>query len=80
MLTVSTAGLSTGTYDVNGIAELLGCSSRHVRRMADSGAMPRPIHLGRLVRWRKADVDQWLAAGCPSCRPSTKARTPTRRC
>ena len=58
----------TVTYSVDGIAELLGCSPRHVRRMADSGAMPRPIHLGRLVRWRKADVDQWLASGCPSCR------------
>ena len=56
--------------DVDAIAELLGCSSRHVRRLADSGAMPRPIHIGRLVRWRKADVDAWLAAGCPNCRPS----------
>lgn len=65
---INDAGLSTGTYDVDAIADLLGCSSRHVRRMADGGAMPRPIHLGRLVRWRKADVDAWLAAGCPSCR------------
>ena len=74
MLTVSTAGPSTGTYTVDGIADLLDCSPRHIRRMADSGAMPRPIHIGRLVRWRRADVDQWLAAGCPSCRPATKAR------
>ena len=74
MPAVSHAGISPGTYDVDAIAELLGCSSRHVRRMADSGAMPLPIHLGQLVRWRKADVDQWLAAGCPSCRPAKKAR------
>ena len=60
--------------DVRAVAAMLGCSPRHVRRMADSGAMPRPIHLGRLVRWRKADVDQWLANGCPSCRPAKKAR------
>ena len=72
MLTVPNAGLSTGMIDVDAVAELLGCSPRHVRRMADSGAMPRPIHLGRLVRWRKADVDQWLAAGCPACRPAPK--------
>ena len=68
MPTLLTAEPMTGTYAVDAVAELLGCSSRHVRRMADSGAMPRPIHLGRLVRWRKADVDAWLAAGCPSCR------------
>jgi excisionase family DNA binding protein len=74
MLKVSAADPSTGTYDVDAIAELLGCSTRHVRRMADSGAAPRPLHIGRLIRWRKADIDGWLAAGCPSCRPASKAR------
>lgn len=65
----SFASPSTGTYDVGDIAALLKASSRHVRRLADSARMPRPIHVGRLVRWRKSDVDQWIAAGCPSCRP-----------
>ncbi len=74
MPVVSAAGFSTGTYDVGDIATLLKASSRHVRRLADAGAMPRPLHLGRLVRWRRADVDQWLAAGCPPCRPAPKAR------
>lgn len=73
-MTLSTAGLSIGTYDVGDVATLLKSSNRHVRRLADSGRMPRPIHIGRLVRWRKADIDQWLGAGCPSFRPSPKAR------
>ena len=60
-----------GTYDVDDIAALLNCSSRHVRRMGDSGAMPRPLHIGRLVRWRKSDIDGWLADGCPNCRRAT---------
>ena len=80
MLTVPNAGLSTGMIDVDAVAELLGCSPRHVRRMADSGAMPRPVHLGRLVRFRlrtgnpMTGVLDWIAAGCPSCRLATKAR------
>ncbi len=75
MTTVPAAGPSTGTYTVGDVAELLGCSTRHVRRLADAGRMPRPLStIGRLVRWRRADVDQWLAAGCPSCRPASKAR------
>jgi len=56
--------------DVKGVAELLGgCSPRHVRRLADSGRMPRPIRLGRLVRWSRAELICWLDGGCQSVRP-----------
>ena len=54
--------------DVRAIAMILGCSSRHVYRMSDSGAMPRPVRLSVLVRWRKTDIERWIADGCPSCR------------
>jgi len=64
---------SAALLDVASVAALLAVSARSVRRMADSGAMPRPLKLGSLIRWRKADVDAWLAAGCPSCRPGRGA-------
>jgi excisionase family DNA binding protein len=54
--------------DVRAVAHLLGCSVRHVYRMADSGQMPRPVKLGALVRWRRSDLDAWLAAGCKPSR------------
>jgi len=61
--------------DVRAVAALLGgCSVRHVYRMADAGRMPRPIKLGALVRWRRAELLDWLAAGCPPVR-SAKATT-----
>jgi excisionase family DNA binding protein len=52
--------------DVRAVAVLLDCSSRHVYRLADAGRMPAPVRVGALVRWRRADLDSWLAAGCPS--------------
>lgn len=53
--------------DVRGVAALLGeCSTRHIYRLADSGRMPRPIKLGNLVRWRRTELEAWIAAGCPS--------------
>lgn len=54
--------------DVQGVATMLGCSTRHVYRLSDAGRMPRPLRLGSLVRWRRSDLDDWLAAGAPSCR------------
>lgn len=51
---------------VEGVAELLACSTRHVRRMADRGAMPQPVKIGTLVRWNRQQLDEWIRAGCPS--------------
>lgn len=50
--------------DVQAVAALLDCSTRHIRRLADSGRMPQPIKLGTLLRWRRTDLDAWLADGC----------------
>jgi excisionase family DNA binding protein len=52
--------------DVHSVAKLLGCSSRHVRRLADAGKMPRPVNLGALVRWNRQEIEDWIAQGCPA--------------
>lgn len=56
---------------VRQVASLLGgCSTRHVRRLYDSGRMPRPIKLGNLLRWRKREVLAWIENGCEPLRPA----------
>lgn len=52
------------------VARLLGCSPRHVWRLADSDRMPRPVKLGAASRWRRAELLRWLDAGCPATRGS----------
>lgn len=48
---------------VRDVAELLGCTTRTIWRLAASGQFPRPVRLTpRLPRWRRADVDAHLAA------------------
>lgn len=56
--------------DVRAVAALLDCSPRHVYRMADAGQLPAPVRLGALVRWRRQDLDAWLADGCRPVRRS----------
>lgn len=51
--------------DVGDVARLLSCSERHVYRLSQSRRMPEPVKLGALIRWKRADVETWLAAGCP---------------
>ena len=60
--------------DVRAVAALLGgCSTRHVYRLADAGKMPRPLKLGQLVRWRRAELLRWLGEGCPPVRSTRGA-------
>lgn len=59
--------------DVQAVAALLDCSARHVRRLADAGRMPAPLRVGSLLRWRRIDLDAWLAEGCPSVRTAGRA-------
>lgn len=54
--------------DVQAVAALLSCSTRHVYRLADAGRMPPPVKLGALVRWKIQSLEEWLAEGCPSSR------------
>jgi excisionase family DNA binding protein len=59
--------------DVRAVAGVLGCSARHVYRLADAGRMPRPLKLGQLVRWRRGELLGWIADGCPAIRTNRRA-------
>ena len=54
--------------DISSIAQRLKCSTRHVRRLIEARRIHRPIKLGSLLRWIKADIDRWFIEGCPDCR------------
>ncbi len=53
--------LEAGTYDVPELAALLKCSERHIRNMAEAGAIPGILRFGRLVRFHRGTVNDWLA-------------------
>lgn len=52
--------------DVRRAARHTGVSERHFRALVARGFAPRPVHLGRCVRWRVQELHAWVAAGCPS--------------
>ena len=55
---------------VSELANALNCSPRQVWRMRDSGEMPQPLKIGgnKCLRWRRGEVEAWLAAGAPHVR------------
>ena len=57
--------------DVKAVAELLGCSPRHIFRLADCGKIVPPVRIGALVRWKATgpgSIQEWLDAGCQPIR------------
>lgn len=47
-------------------AGLLGVSTRHLWAMNSAGKIPKPVRLGRCVKWLRQELEDWLAAGAPS--------------
>jgi predicted DNA-binding transcriptional regulator AlpA len=62
------------------LARRLRCSARHVWWLREAGALPDPIEIGGLLRWRPEDIDRWIET-CPQLapRPKAKAATPKAR-
>ena len=49
---------------------LLRCSMRHLENLVNAQLMPRPVRIGKSPRFRKSDLLQWIAAGCPAVKPA----------
>jgi len=63
--------------DIQWVADRLGCSTRHVARLAKDGRMPSAVKLGRLCKWPREVIEAWIATGCPPVAAPASA-TPTK--
>lgn len=59
---------TTGLMSARDLGEVLRISVRSVWRLNASGKLPRPVRIGRSVRWRRCDIDRWIELGCPDRR------------
>lgn len=47
-------------------AAMCGLSRSAWYKLAATGKAPRPVKLGRSTRWSRAELERWIAAGCPT--------------
>ena len=52
-------------FSAQQLADRLGASLRHIRRLDSAGKLPKPVRLGRSVRWPVTEIESWLGAGAP---------------
>jgi len=60
-------------------ANLAGISRATWHRLRSAGKLPPSVRLGRSVRWRRAEIEEWIAAGCPDGRTWIALRGSARR-
>lgn len=48
--------------NVKYIAKMLGCSTRTIDRLVESGQFPQPLKLGKLKRWNVSVVSEFLSS------------------
>jgi predicted DNA-binding transcriptional regulator AlpA len=59
-----TAAKPRRLIDAKEVGRLLGCSWRHVLRLADQGLLPWGCKLGALRRWDSSEIESFIAGGC----------------
>lgn len=47
------------------VCEALNIGRSTLYRLKSTGRVPRPVKLGGSVRWRRKELEAWIAAGCP---------------
>ena len=52
--------------DAKALAAALHVSLRTIRVLDSGGKLPKPIRLGRSVRWPTEELCDWLRAGAPN--------------
>ena len=50
---------------VDELSRKMSISTRSIWRRLSCGELIKPVRLGKIVRWRLAEVESWIAAGCP---------------
>lgn len=50
---------------IDDVAHLVRMSIRQIQRWKSAGWFPQELNIGGNVRWRRADIEAWVAAGCP---------------
>lgn len=48
---------------IGDVARMTAISERHIRRLVNQGLFPRPLRVGRLVRWDRDSIRDWMCLG-----------------
>lgn len=60
--------------DVKLVSQITGFAPRTVWRYRDAGFLPAAVKIGSAVRWRRTDIETWIANSCRPVRHAASKR------
>ena len=48
-------------FSIVEVADYIGVVPGTIRNWVKKGEFPEPLSLGKLVKWRREDIEEWLA-------------------
>jgi predicted DNA-binding transcriptional regulator AlpA len=66
MIGTAKAPVESTTFSGDQLAKRLSVSRRHIAVMEKRGELPKPLKLGMCLRWDRAEIESWIAAGAPA--------------
>lgn len=63
---IATYAVEPMLLDAKAAAQFLGIGKTLFYRLSSTGELgPQAVHLGRRSLWRRHELEEWIAAGCP---------------
>ncbi len=56
----------TMLIDARAAWTLCGLSKSSWYKNLSAGRVPRPVKIGGALRWRRRELEEWIASGCPA--------------
>ena len=63
------SGEESALVDVKEAARMCSISASMLYKLNVAGVLPKPIKLGKLLRWKRQDILEWIDQGCPTGKP-----------
>lgn len=60
--------------DVSTASRTCSLSRSAFYKFVKAGSAPQPVKLGRSTRWRRQELLDWIANGCPDLRLANRGR------
>jgi len=63
---MNTTKQDTQLLTAKSLAKMLSTSVRSIWRYRSAGRLPVTLKIAGAIRWRRSDIEQWIALGCCS--------------